>query len=176
MEFYFIENLFKLIVVIVVSLIQIDEILWNFEVINLKLDSFFWKKNDEDIFLEINIPRIRLEANVYNINSVFNDVDYNVEILSESNVDENLFFLAGHSGNGAANYFNDLFLLEVGDIIYVIKDNEKINFRVDEIFHIDKNGYFDVSYNVVSDTLFLITCSLNYPGMQMVVKSSLVEC
>ena len=113
-----------IVVVIVVSLIQIDEILWNFEVSNLKLDSFFWKKNDEDIFLEINIPRIRLEANVYNINSVFNDVDYNVEILSESNVDENSFFLAGHSGNGAANYFNDLFLLEVGDIILKVNSFE----------------------------------------------------
>lgn len=140
------------------------------------MNLLFYYCGEENYYLKINIPRIALNKNVYTINSIFNDVDFNVELLNESNSDENLFFLASHSGNGNANYFNKIFLLEKGDFIYIYKFGERLCFKVDEKFYINKNGYFNIDYQNVKNNLFLVTCSLKYPTKQFIVKSILFKC
>lgn len=143
----------------------------------------YWKKygyvreNDKDILLELYIPRINLRKFVYNMNSSFNNVDYNVEILESSNLSNNLFFLASHSGGGQGSYFDELIYLEKGDFIDINIKDKKIIFVVNEIFYIEKNGTYNVSYNSKGNVLFLITCSLQYINKQLVVKATLVyEC
>lgn len=141
------------------------------------LDFIKINSNEENILLEIYIPRIKLKKCVYNIDSSLNDVDYNVEILEASDVANNLFFLAAHSGSGQASYFDDLVYLEKGDIIWVNKNEEKYGFVVEEMFYIQKDGYFNVSYNVEGNMLFLITCSLKYVDRQLIIRSRLIyEC
>ena len=128
---------------------------------------------EEKYLLELKIPSINLEKFVYDVNSSKNNVDYHVEILDSSDLKKNVYFLAGHSGSGSNNYFNDLKLLEIGDFIYVEKDGLEYCYRVVETYFILKNGYLNVDNNLY-DTLFLITCSLDYPDKQLIIRAKLV--
>lgn len=128
----------------------------------------------EEFLLELYIPRIGLEKKVYTIDSKLNNVDMNVEILKSSNINKNLYFLASHSGGGKASYFDNLIFLEKGDIIWIISDGKRCCFVVQELFYIEKNGFFVTNYGDDGNTLFLITCSLNYVNKQLVVKSTLI--
>ena len=132
--------------------------------------------NDEVLF-EIYIPRINLRKLVYTMDSSLNNVDYNVEILKQSNLDNNLFFLASHSGGGDASYFDSLIYLEKGDFIFISLKDKRLSFIVEEMFYIQKNGYFEVNYVSEGNSLFLITCSLKYIDKQLIVKSKMIcEC
>ena len=124
--------------------------------------------------LKLEIPSINLKENVYDMNSVLNDVDYHVEILESSRFDNNLFFLAGHSGAGSSSYFNDLIFLERGDIIWIIYHGNKYFYVVDRMYSISKNGYMMVNLDE-SNTLYLITCSLENSDKQIVVRADLVS-
>lgn len=130
--------------------------------------------SNSDILFELYIPRINLRKNVYNIDSSYNDVDFNVEILENSNLNNNLFFLASHSGGGRASYFDNLVRLEVGDFIWINGSDNNLVFVISEMFYIPKNGYFDANYDSIGNTLFLITCSLEYAGKQLVVKANMI--
>ena len=129
---------------------------------------------DKEVLFEIDIPRIKLSRNVYNIGSDLNNVDYNIELLDSSNIDNDLYFIASHSGSSRASYFDDLVYLEIGDLIGLKNDNNVIIFVVRDMFYIDKNGSFDVSYNINGGELFLITCSLEYINRQLIVRGELI--
>lgn len=129
---------------------------------------------DEVLFI-ICIPRINLEEKVYNIDSSKNNVDYNIEILEGSDINNNFLFLAAHSGDGKANYFNRLNELEVGDIIWIFDGNLKKFFVVDDIFYIYKNGYFEYSSFVNNNILYLITCNVDNSFEQLVIKAIMVD-
>lgn len=139
---------------------------------NLLVDKV--KKNKDDVLFELVIPSIKLRKNVYTIDSSLNNVDKNVEILDNSNISKKLFYLASHSGSGDASYFDDLIYLEIGDIIWLYGDNSRLGFVVRDMFYINKNGYFEASYGSDGNVLFLITCSLEYVGKQLIVKADLV--
>ena len=123
--------------------------------------------NYEDILFEIYIPRINLRNYVYNIDSNKNNVDKNISILPNSNLNNNLYFIASHSGGGKGSYFDNLIFLDKGDIIWL----NNYTFVIEDIFYIEKNGYFDAFYT--SNMLYLITCSLDNKGKQLVIKSKL---
>lgn len=131
------------------------------------------KKVKDNILFTLYIPRINLEKDVYTIGSSENNVDYNIEILEGSDISKNLLFLASHSGFGNASYFNELVQLEMGDIIWIDKGNEKIYFMVKDIFYIPKKGYFECFF--LENRLYLITCSLDYLDKQLVVESVLIK-
>lgn len=149
-------------VIIGICFLYYDDLL---EVIEIK---------EENRLLEIYIPRIKLKRNVYNIDSSLNNVDSNIEILDNSNLDKDLYFLASHSGSSKSSYFDDLVYLEKGDFIRVGNKEGMMVFVVWEMEYIDKNGYFDVSYSSKGNELFLITCSLKYVNRQLVVRAKLI--
>lgn len=121
------------------------------------------------------IPKISLQEIVYTMDSKSNDVNYHVEILEGSIIERYLIFLAAHSGDGRASYFNDLVYLEKGDIILLKSTEMKLIYVVEEKFYIEKNGSFLAKYNNSGNTLFLITCSLRYVNRQLVIKAELVS-
>ena len=129
---------------------------------------------DNSLFV-LYIPRINLQQFVYTIDSSLNDVDYNVEILENSDLDNNLFFLASHSGGGRASYFDNLVYLEKGDIIWISGRIKKYVFVVEKSFYIQKNGNFEASYNSEGNTLFLVTCSLKYVDKQLIIRAKLIS-
>lgn len=130
-------------------------------------------KGLDDYLLELYIPCIKLREFVYDINSKKNNVDFHVEILGSSDLEKNVYFLAGHSGSGSNSYFNDLILVEVGEIVYITRDGYQYSFVVEDSYYIIKNGYLEVDANV-SNVLFLITCSLEYPEKQLILRAKLL--
>ncbi len=126
----------------------------------------------QDYLLELWIPSINLRQDVYDINSSLNQVDAHVEILASSIVSKNVFFLAGHSGQGGANYFNDIVKLQRGDCIELCLKDRVLHYVVDRSYYISKNGYLYVPEEL-QDVLFLITCSLKYWNQQLVVVAYL---
>ena len=134
----------------------------------------FGSVKDRDMLFELSIPRINLKEVVYTIDSDLNNVDYHVEILENSNLEKNLYFLAAHSGSSKASYFDDLVYLEKGDLVWINVEERSYVFVVEDIFYIHKIGYFEVNYDTNGNTLFLITCSLKYVNKQLVVKARLI--
>lgn len=128
----------------------------------------------EGILFEIDIPRIKMRGNVYNMGSKNNNVDYNIELLDGSNIENDLYFIASHSGSSKASYFDDLVYLSIGDLISLKNDDNIMIFVVRDMYYIDKNGYFNVSYNDEGEELFLITCSLDYINRQLIVRAKLI--
>lgn len=157
-----------LIVSYIVSIVFSISLLYYDEYISL----FIWDKEEELLLLDI--PRIELRRKVYNIGSKNNNVDYNVLLLDSSNIENNLYFIASHSGSSRASYFDNLVYLEIGDLIGLKNNDSIMVFVVKDMYYIDKNGYFDVSYNINGGELFLITCSLNYINRQLIVRTELI--
>lgn len=124
---------------------------------------------DGEYLFKLYIPKINLLKWVYDIDSKLNDVDINVELLNSSIKDDNLYFLASHSGGGQASYFDDLIYLEKGDVIFLEDEYQSLSYVVEEMFYIEKNGYFEVSGT--NNMLFLITCSLSNKREQLVVRA-----
>lgn len=131
------------------------------------------KVRKEEYFLTLSIPKIGFSKGVYNINSDFNDISYNVKLLEYSSVDRQLFFFAAHSGIGDNCYFNDLVDLERGDFVFVQLNDSELCYVVENIFLIDKDGTFE--FVDVDNSLFLITCSLIDKDKQLIVRGVLVE-
>lgn len=121
--------------------------------------------------LELRIPCISFQDYVYPIDSPFNTVDYRVEILKESKIEKNLYYFAAHSGNGKYSYFNRLIELKIGDIIVLQFFNYSLYYVVSDIYLIDKKGY--MISDGKSDTLYLITCSLENKKKQLIVQANL---
>lgn len=129
----------------------------------------------EDNLFILQIPRINLEEKVYNMDSSQNYVDYHVQILEGSNIQDDFLFLAAHSGNGRNSYFNRLVELEIGDVIWIDKKTRRECFVVEELFYILKTGYLEYKVEREQGILYLITCSLEYNNKQLVVKARLVD-
>ena len=186
-RFLVISSIFLLLLIIFICKDRYDDIIidsdnlgvdiFNFiNILDYKFinDVYLKEVVDDEVLLEIYIPRINLRKFVYNIDSSKNFVDYNVELLRESKLDKNLYFFASHSGGGSGSFFDNLVYLENGDNIWINIDGNSLEYIVDNIFYIDKTGYFDVKYGSSGNKLFLITCSLEYIAKQLVVEAKLV--
>ena len=96
-----------------------------------------------------------------------------VQILEDSKVENYFFILSGHSGSGKASYFNKLKYVEEGDLILVTLKDKVLYYLVIDTYYIYKSGSFSISTEDMNCTLYLITCSLDYPSKQFVVKAKL---
>lgn len=135
------------------------------------------KKNNnskERILLKINIPKINLLKNIYEVNSYLNHVDKNVTILPESKLGQKGIILAAHSGNNSNAYFNNISLLNKNDLIYITLQNNTYVYGVKNIYYINKTGYMEIPEEL-SNTLILITCSVKYKNKQLIVVSTLID-
>lgn len=136
-----------------------------------EISSFDSNVGDE-FLLKLIIPSIDFEMGIYDIESEYNEVNLNVELLASSQLDNNVFFFAGHSGRGENCYFNRVNELILGDIIFVKSKDKNLVYEVVKIYNIVKNGYMEVD-KYLEDVLFLITCS-DY-NRQLVVKGVLIN-
>lgn len=140
--------------------------------IYLSDEQYSYIKENHSYLFRLVIPSIALDKVIYDNNSELNNVDYNVEILSESDIGKGVYFFAGHSGYGDNCYFNRVKELDVGDVIYVYYGNKMLIYEVVDKYLIIKSGYMEVDENLVN-VLFLITCS-DY-GRQLIVKAVLIN-
>jgi LPXTG-site transpeptidase (sortase) family protein len=119
------------------------------------------------------IPSIELDRNIYYLDERLNDVNRNIELLVDSDIGKNIFYIAGHSGSGDNCYFNRVDELVDGDCLYIYIDDRVLVYEVVDSYEIVKSGYMKVESDE-GDVLYLITCKVYNNGRQLVVKSKLV--
>lgn len=118
------------------------------------------------ILATIQIPKINLIKNLYDINSKENNVDLNLQILSITNPNNNYYIIAGHNGNTINSYFKHLDNLNINDKLIIYYNNNKYLYKLVEIYEIEKNGY--IKLKKASNKVILITCKTNNDYLQVV--------
>ena len=137
--------------------------------------------NNEDVnnYLGvISIPKINLEQGFYGIDNPMNNVDKNIELISNSNmpdVENETLILAAHSGNDRVSYFNKLYKLNIDDEIEIIYNKSKYLYKLIDIYEVEKTGSITL-HNINNITsLVLVTCSNFNDNLQVVYISRLVN-
>lgn len=115
-------------------------------------------KNKSNYIGVLEIPRIDLKKGLVDINSKYNNVDKNIQILSNdiSNIETETIILAAHSGSGYKAFFKDLDKLELGNEAYIYYNNKKFNYIVSDIYIKKKDGNIEVPAS--NNLLVLTTC------------------
>ena len=125
----------------------------------------------------IKIPKIGLEKGLASKDSYWNNVNRNIQILTESDmpdVDKGNVILAGHSGNSGVSYFRKLNKLQIDDKVSISYNGKEYIYKMVNSYEIEKNGYAHILRNAEKTTLTMITCKHN-TNKQLVVICELVE-
>ena len=133
-------------------------------------------KVDSNYIAVLKIDKINLEKGLYEIGNSLNNVDYNIEILSGSNmpdVENGNLVLASHNGYLKESYFRNLYKVEIHDKISVFYDSYEYIYEVINTYKVEKTGTVKVIRNNNKNTLTLITCSGD--NEQLVVICELVD-
>ena len=149
----------------------------NIIVNNIKNNSSINYVKDNKYIMYLKIPKINLYKGLYSIDSGKNNVKYNIEILSNSNMPNEKngnLILAAHSGNGKNAYFNNLKKLSLNDEVNVFYDNIEYKYKVVDIYEINKTGKAVIRRNKNKNTLTMITCSTKDKTKQIVIVSELL--
>lgn len=112
----------------------------------------------------LRIPKISFYKGYTSIDSPYNDVDYNINVLKYSqypNIEKGNFIVAGHSGSAWNSFFKDLYRLEVGDKAYVTYEGIEYEYTIKKIYYQPKTGTIKLYRDVDATTMTLITCTKN---------------
>lgn len=125
----------------------------------------------------LEIPKIGLKRGFYNVGSKYNNIQYNVTMVSGSTlpdvVNGNLILMA-HSGDAYISYFAYLYRLNVGDYVYVTYNGRKYQYKIVNIYEVPKNGIVRIKRNYNKTSLTMITCTKDNDYKQTVYISELV--
>ncbi len=130
-----------------------------------------YKYNSQNYWGILIIPKINIKLKFYKYDSPLNDVSKNIEMINTSINDT--YLIAAHSGIGQKAYFNDLYLLEEGDDIYLQFKDEKKHYIINKIYKIPKTG--EISISKEKHKIYLTTCDQLIKGYQLVVEGSLIN-
>ena len=95
------------------------------------------KKEELSYIGVLKIPKIGLEKGFVNKDSQYNDVEYGIEILNESDMpdtDKGNTILSAHSGDSSVSYFENLYKLKNDDQIEINYNSKKYIYKVTNIF------------------------------------------
>ena len=115
--------------------------------------------NNENYFAIIDIPKIKLKKELYEINNIENDVNKNILVHKNSTFPNNII-LASHSGNKSNAYFKNLYKLQLKDVVHIYFQNKLYEYIIEEIEDQDKTGNLYIKEEF-EERLILITCSKN---------------
>lgn len=119
----------------------------------------------------LEIPKINLKRGFLDINSKYNNVDYNVTVINGSTMPDttnNNLILASHSGNCSVCYFHNLYKINTGDVAYVYYKGIKYGYTVTNIYEVEKTGTVAIYRDHNKKVLTLITCTRNSNTKQTV--------
>ena len=135
------------------------------------------KKEEKINYIAVlKIPKIKLVRGLVDRNSYQNNIKYNVQILKDSSMpdeEKGNVILAAHSGNARISYFKNLDKLTIGDDVSIEYKAVIYNYKVVDIYLIDKTGTAEIVRNKDKNTLTLITCKHN-TNKQIVVIAELI--
>lgn len=149
---------------------------------NIDIDSYVFnedtnKKNDDLNYIAVlEIPKINLKKGLYSYNSIYNDVDKNIEILNVSkmpNKENSVLVLASHNGNSSVSYFKNLGKLQKNDLVIFYYNSVKYFYKIIDFYTENKSGFIDKPKFKSGKYIILTTCkdSLN----QLVYIGKLVK-
>lgn len=121
-------------------------------------------KNKIEYIAVLKIPKINLEKGLVTKDSKYNNINYGVTILKESDSPEVVngnVILAAHSGTAYNSYFKDLDKIKVGDGAFIYYNGKTYNYKFVNIYDIDKTGKANIKRDTKVSTLTLITCRYN---------------
>ena len=135
------------------------------------------KKEEKINYIAVlKIPKIKLVRGLVDRNSYQNNIKYNVQILKDSSMpdeEKGNVILAAHSGNARISYFKNLDKLTIGDDVSIEYKAVIYNYKVVDIYLIDKTGTAEIVRNKDKNTLTLITCKHN-TNKQIIVIAELI--
>lgn len=124
----------------------------------------------------LKIPKIKLERGLVDPSSYLNNVKYNLQWIDGSSMPDQVngnVIIAGHSGSARVSYFRKLDQLVIGDSVSIDYKNQTYNYKVIDIYDIEKTGKAEIIKNKNTTTLTLITCRHN-TNKQIVIICELV--
>ena len=119
----------------------------------------------------LEIKKINLKQGLVSKKSYYNNVKYNIQMLSTSDYpDKSLgnVILAGHSGTGYLAFFKNLYKLKEGDEAKITYKGYVYTYKIVNIYNVPKNGKVKVIRDVYKSCLTLITCTHNSKTEQTV--------
>lgn len=125
----------------------------------------------------LKIPKIGLERGLVDPNSYLNNVNYNLEFIKGSSMpdqENGNVIIAGHSGSARISYFRKLDQLVIGDEASINYKGKVYNYKIVDIYDIDKIGTAEIIREKNKSTLTLITCRHN-TKKQIVVIAELIK-
>ena len=151
------------------------------EVDNLPKDTTIQKEevvvDYSKYFGVLEIPRIGLKRGFYNLDSKYNNIEYNVAMVQGSQMPDvakgNLILMA-HSGDAYISYFAFLHYLQIGNSAYVTYNGNKYTYNLVNKYDVEKNGTVKIVRSYDKTTLTLITCTKNSDTLQTVYIFELV--
>ena len=112
----------------------------------------------------LKIPKINLEKGLVEKNSKYNNINYGVQILKESDSPDVIngnVILAAHSGTANISYFRNLDKLDLGDDAIIYYQGSTYNYKVVKKYDVNKTGKINIKRDRNTSTLTLITCRHN---------------
>lgn len=119
------------------------------------------KQIDYDYIAVLEIPKINLKRGLVSTDSKYNNVNYNIKIVDGSlmpYVRNGNLILAGHNGSAYISFFKNLYKLDINDSVYVYFDGIKYEYKIADIYDVDKTGTVNISRDKNRTTITLITC------------------
>lgn len=119
----------------------------------------------------LEIKKINLKQGLVSKKSYYNDVKYNIQMLSTSDYPDKRLgnvILAGHSGYGYLAFFKNLYKLSRGDEANIYYKNYIYTYKIVDIYDVPKVGKVKINRDVKKTCLTLITCTHNSKTKQTV--------
>ena len=110
----------------------------------------------------LEIPKINFNRGFYSKNSEFNNVELNIQVLSNSSYPDTKngnLIMAAHSGDAYNSYFTDLKYLSIDDELVITSKEHKYHYLIKDIYDVEKNGTVNITRDQNQNTLTLITCT-----------------
>lgn len=119
----------------------------------------------------LEIKKINLKQGLVSKNSYYNNVKYNIQMLTTSDYPDKQFgnvILAAHSGSGYIAFFKNLYKLSKGDEAIIYYKNYTYKYKIVNIYNVAKTGKVKINRDVQKTTLTLITCTYKSKTQQTV--------
>lgn len=117
-----------------------------------------------DYIAMLTIPKINLQRGLVDKNSKYNNIRYNVMIHSVSNMpneEKGNVILIAHSGSASYSFFRNLYKLNLSDLIKIDYKGKTYNYKITDIYDIEKTGKASIKRNHNKSVITLITCRHN---------------
>lgn len=126
----------------------------------------------------LEIQKIGLKRGFVDMFAKENNINQNVTVLKNSTFpdqENSNLILAAHSGTAYISFFNNLYLLNNGDIATIYYKQKKYDYRITSIYTQPKVGKLAIMKRTTKNTLTLITCTNNDSTTQTVYIAEIID-